>query len=131
MPEIPENLRFSADHLWVAPAHGSIVQVGVTDYAQQNLGDVIDVRPPDVGAAITAGDPCGEIESTKSANDLIAPVTGVVERRNDELSDSPDLLNSDPYGDGWILEVRVDPAALDEQLAGLMDSAAYRNLTGD
>jgi glycine cleavage system H protein len=131
MPEIPENLRFSEDHLWAAPAHGSIVRVGVTDYAQQNLGDVIDVRPPEVGATITAGDPCGEIESTKSANDLIAPVTGVVERRNDELTDSPDLLNSDPYGDGWILEVRVDATELDRDLAGLMDAAAYRNLTGD
>ena len=131
MPEIPENLRFSEDHLWAAPAHSSIVQLGVTDYAQQNLGDVIDVRPADVGAAITAGDPCGEIESTKSANDLIAPITGVVERRNDHLSDSPDLINSDPYGDGWILEVRVEPATLDGQLAGLMDAAAYRSLTGD
>jgi glycine cleavage system H protein len=131
MPEIPENLRFSEDHLWAAPTHGSIVQVGATDYAQQNLGDVIDVRPPDVGAAVTTGDPCGEVESTKSASDLISPITGIVERRNDALSDSPDLINSDPYGDGWILEVRVDPATLDEQLAGLMDAAAYRNLTGD
>jgi glycine cleavage system H protein len=131
MPEIPENLRFSEDHLWAAPTRGSIVQVGVTDYAQQNLGDVIDVRPPDVGAAVTAGDACGEVESTKSVNDLIAPITGIVERRNSELSDSPDLINSDPYGDGWILEVRVDSATLDEQLAGLMDAAAYRNLTGD
>jgi glycine cleavage system H protein len=131
MPEIPENLRFSEDHLWAAPVHGSIVQVGVTDYAQQNLGDVIDVEAPTAGAAVTAGDPAGEIESTKSVNDLIAPITGVVERRNDELSDSPDLVNSDPYGQGWILEVRVDPATLDEQLARLMDAAAYRDLTGD
>lgn len=131
MPEIPENLRFNEDHLWAAPTHGSIVQVGVTDYAQTNLGDVIDVRAPDAGAAVTAGDPCGEIESTKSANDLIAPITGTVERRNDALSDSPDLINSDPYGEGWIIEVRVDPATIDAQLAALMDAAAYRNLTGD
>jgi glycine cleavage system H protein len=131
MPEIPENLRFSEDHLWAAAANGSIVQVGVTDYAQQSLGDVIDVQPPDVGRTVTAGDPCGEVESTKSVNDLIAPITGVVERCNDALSDSPDLINSDPYGDGWILEVRIDPATLDEQLAGLMDAAAYRNVTGD
>ncbi|HEX4010265.1 MAG TPA: glycine cleavage system protein GcvH [Solirubrobacteraceae bacterium] len=131
MPEIPENLRFSEDHLWAAAANGSIVQVGVTDYAQQSLGDVIDVRPPDVGRTVAAGDPCGEVESTKSVNDLIAPITGVVERSNAELSDSPELINSDPYGDGWILEFRVNPATLDEQLAGLMDAGAYRNLAGD
>jgi glycine cleavage system H protein len=131
MPEIPENLRFSEDHLWAAPVHPSIVQVGVTDYAQQNLGDVIDVRPPGVGSAVTAREACGEVESTKSVNDLIAPITGIVERSNNELSDSPDLINSDPYGDGWILEVRVDPVTLDEQLRRLMDAGAYRNLTGD
>jgi glycine cleavage system H protein len=131
MPEIPENLRFSDDHLWAAPAHDSIVQVGVTDYAQQNLGDVIDVRPPEIGGTVTAGDPCGEVESTKSANDLISPISGTVEQRNENLTDSPDLINSDPYGDGWIIEVRVDPATLDQQLAALIDAAAYRNLTGE
>ena len=131
MPEIPENLRFNEDHLWAALAHDSVVQVGITDYAQQNLGDVIDIRPPDVGAALTAGEACGEIESTKSVSDLIAPITGIVERRNDELFESPDLVNSDPYGNGWILEARVDPVTLDEQLARLMDADAYRNLTGD
>ena len=131
MPEIPENLRFSEDHLWAAPAHGSVVRVGITDYAQQNLGDVIDVAPPDVGTAVTAGTPCGEVESTKSVNDLIAPITGIVERRNDELANSPDLINSDPYGQGWIFEVRTDPATLDEQLALLMNAAAYQKLTGN
>jgi glycine cleavage system H protein len=130
MPEIPENLRYSADHLWAAPIHDAIVQVGITDYAQQNLGDVIDVRLPDLGATVTAGEACGEVESTKSVNDLISPITGTVERRNDALVDSPDACNSDPYGKGWVLEARVDGATLDQQLAALMDAAAYRNLTG-
>jgi glycine cleavage system H protein len=131
MPEIPENLRYSEDHLWAAPAHGSIVQIGATDYAQQNLGDVIDVRLPDVGATITAGGACGEIESTKSANDLIAPITGAVQRVNGDLTESPDLINSEPYGKGWLFEVQVDPTTLDTQLAGLLNAATYRNLTGD
>jgi len=131
MPEIPEDLRFSEDHLWVGPARDSVVQVGITDYAQLNLGDAIDVRPPEVGAGLALGEACGEIESTKSVSDLIAPVTGTVESRNDELRESPDLVNSDPYGQGWILKVRLDPATLEDQLARLMDASAYRNLTGD
>jgi len=131
MPEVPERLRFSEDHLWIGPAQDAVVEVGVTDYAQQSLGDAIDVRPPDVGAAITAGDPCGEIESTKSVSDLIAPVTGTVEGRNDALLDAPDLVNSDPYGEGWILKVKVDPGTLDDQLAHLMDAGTYRRLTGE
>ena len=130
MPEIPEKLRFADDHLWAAPLPRSLVQVGITDYAQQNLGDVIDVRLPDVGATVTAGEACGEIESTKSANDLISPITGTVARVNEALSGSPDLVNSDPYGKGWLLEASVDPTTLDAQLAALMDAAAYRNLTG-
>jgi glycine cleavage system H protein len=131
MPEIREALHYSEDHLWVGPAHDSILEVGITDYAQQSLGDAIDVRPPEIGTVVALGEACGEIESTKSVSDVIAPVTGTVESRNDELSDSPDLVNSDPYGKGWILKVRVDPATLAEQLARLMDASAYRNLTGE
>lgn len=130
MPDAPENLRFSADHLWVDPTNDSLLRVGITDFAQQSLGDVIDVTPPEAGATVTAGEPCGEIESTKSVSDLVAPITGAVEHRNDDLVESPDLVNSDPFGKGWIFEVRVDPATTAEQLARLMDAAAYRNLTG-
>jgi glycine cleavage system H protein len=130
VPDIPENLRFSADHLWAAPVHDSGVRVGLTDFAQQSLGDVIDVTPPDVGAGVSFGEACGEIESTKSVNDLVSPVTGTVELRNDDLLESPDLVNSDPYGKGWIFDVKVGPATRAEQLAHLMDDAAYRNLTG-
>jgi glycine cleavage system H protein len=131
MPDTPEDLRYSEDHLWVGPANDSVVEIGITDYAQQSLGDAIDIRPPDAGAAITVGDPCGEIESTKSVSDLIAPLSGTVESSNGDLSDSPDLVNSDPYGKGWIVKVKLDPADLDQQLARLMDASAYRNLTGE
>jgi glycine cleavage system H protein len=130
VPDIPEDLRFSADHLWAAPVQDSRVRVGITDFAQQSLGDVMDVTPPDVGAGVTAGETCGEIESTKSVNDLVSPVTGTVGLSNDDLLESPDLVNSDPYGKGWIFDVNVDPATRPQQLAQLMDGAAYRNLTG-
>ena len=98
VPDAPENLRFSADHLWVDPTNDSLLRVGITDFAQQSLGDVIDVTPPEAGATVTAGEACGEIESTKSVSDLVAPITGAVEQRNDDLVESPDLVNSDPFG---------------------------------
>lgn len=130
MPPTPENLRFSEDHLWAAPAGDARLRIGISDYAQRSLGDVIAVTPPDVGAAVTAGEPCGDIESTKSLSDLIAPITGTVEQNNETLVDSPDLVNTDPYGKGWIFDVRGDPTTLSEQLARLMDATAYHNLTG-
>jgi glycine cleavage system H protein len=131
MANSSENLRFSEDHLWAGLKDDLVLQVGITDYAQRSLGDVIAVTLPEVGTAVTAGEPCGDIESTKSLSDLIAPITGTVDQRNDELTESPDLVNTDPYGNGWILEVRVDPTTLAEQLARLMDAAAYHNLTGE
>jgi glycine cleavage system H protein len=131
MTDIPSDLKYSSDHLWAsAAADGSAVRVGVTDFAQQSLGDVVDVTPPRLGETVTAGQPCGDIESTKSVNDLVAPVTGTVRARHDELADSPDLVNADPYGEGWIFEVETDPATLDKQLAALIDPAAYSALVG-
>jgi glycine cleavage system H protein len=131
MTDIPSDLRYSQDHVWIRSVDGSgTVRAGVTDFAQQSLGDVVDVAPPGPGTAVEAGEPCGDIESTKSANDLVAPVTGTVGASNDRLSDAPDLVNSDPYGEGWMFEVEVDQATLAEQLAGLMDAAAYRQLVG-
>ena len=131
MTDIPSDLKYSSDHLWArAVADGSAVRVGVTDFAQQSLGDVVDVTPPRLGETVTAGQPCGDIESTKSVNDLVAPVTGTVRARHDELADSPDLVNADPYGEGWIFEVETDPATLDKQLAALIDPAAYNALVG-
>ena len=131
MTDIPSDLRYSSDHLWARVLDdGSTVRVGVTDFAQQSLGDVVDVTPPRLAETVKAGEPCGEIESTKSANDLVAPVSGTVRARHEELADSPDLVNSDPYGEGWIFEVETDPATLDKQLAALIDPQAYRTMVG-
>jgi glycine cleavage system H protein len=132
MSDTPDDLRYSRDHLWVRREAGDgMLQAGVTDFAQQSLGDVVDVRPPGPGDAITAGEPCGEIESTKSINELIAPVTGTIRERNDDLSGSPDLVNADPYGQGWIFDVEVDASTLDRQLASLLGAADYHAVTGE
>jgi glycine cleavage system H protein len=131
MTDIPSDLRYSGDHLWARVLDdGSTVRVGVTDFAQQSLGDVVDVTPPQLAETVKAGEPCGEIESTKSANDLVAPVSGTVRARHQELADSPDLVNSDPYGEGWIFEVETDPTTLGKQLAALIDPQAYSKMVG-
>ncbi len=129
MPDIPADLRYSKDHLWARPVAGAgLVRVGVTDFAQQSLGDVIDVSLPRPGDTVKTGEPCGDIESVKSVSDLIAPVTGTVRARNDDLAGAPELVNTDPYGQGWMFEVETDPATLGPQLAALMDARAYRDL---
>jgi len=131
MPDIPADLRYSKDHLWARPgADASLVRVGVTDFAQQSLGDVVDVTLPRPGDRVSADEPCGDIESVKSVSDLIAPVTGTVRARNDDLTGTPGLVNTDPYGQGWMFEVETDPATLGQQLAALMDARAYRDLAG-
>jgi glycine cleavage system H protein len=131
MPDIPANLRYSKDHLWARPgADAGLVRVGVTDFAQQSLGDVIEVSLPRPGDTVKADEACGDIESVKSVSDLIAPVTGTVRTRNDDLSSAPELVNADPYGQGWMFEVETDPATLGQQLAALMDARAYRDLAG-
>lgn len=131
MPDVPADLRYSKDHLWARPSTGtSLVRVGVTDFAQQSLGDVVDVTLPSPGDTVNADEPCGDIESVKSLNDLIAPVTGTVRARNDDLTRTPELVNTDPYGQGWMFEVETDPARLGQQLAALMDARAYSELAG-
>ena len=130
MSDIPADLRYSTDHLWARPGAGGLVRVGVSDFAQQSLGDVVDVSPPKPGDTVTAGQACGDIESVKSVSDLIAPVTGTVRTRNEDLAEAPDLVNSDPYGQGWLFEIQTNPAALGQQLAALMDADAYRGLAG-
>jgi len=131
MPGAPADLRYSKDHLWVRPSPGTgVVRVGVTDFAQQSLGDVVEVTLPRLGETVTAGEACGDIESVKSVSDLIAPVTGTVRTRNDDITRTPELVNTDPYGHGWIFEVETDPATLGRQLAALMDARAYRDLAG-
>lgn len=121
---VPEELRYSSDHEWVS-RDGDVVRVGVTDYAQDALGDVVFVQVPTVGADVSAGDAFGEVESTKSVSDVYAPVSGTVVEVNEALADAPQTLNEDPYGEGWICSIRLsDPSQLDD----LMDAEAYRKL---
>jgi glycine cleavage system H protein len=121
---VPEELRYSSDHEW-ARAEGDRVRVGITDYAQDALGDVVFVELPTPGSAVEAGGMVGEVESTKSVSEIYAPVAGEVVAVNGALTDAPETLNSDPYGEGWICEiVPTDPASLDT----LLDSDGYRQL---
>jgi len=123
----PEDLRYSSDHEWVRVS-GDTATIGITDYAQDALGDVVYVDLPQVGDAVTAGGSCGEVESTKSVSELYAPVSGTIASVNTELADEPEKLNADPYGEGWICTVTLgDPAEVD----GLLDAAAYQALIGD
>ena len=132
MSEIPAGLRYSEDHLWVRPDPGnSTALVGITDYAQDSLGDVAYVALPELGQALTPGQAFGEIESTKSINDLVSPLDGTVHARNDVLAQTPELVNTDPYGQGWMLEVEVAPSTLSAQLAALMDASAYSSQVSD
>jgi glycine cleavage system H protein len=119
----PEDLRYTAEHEWVSAPNGDgIVRIGITSYAQDALGDIVYVSVPGVGSDVAAGQPLGEVESTKSVSDIYAPVTGAVVARNERLDAQPELLNSDPYGDGWIAEIRpADLGALD----ALMDAGSY------
>ena len=117
----PEDLQYTKDHEWVR-AEGEMVRVGVTDYAQEALGDIVFVTLPETGTHVTAGETCGEVESTKSVSDVYAPVTGTVVERNEALDGSPELVNSDPYGDGWMMAIRPDDGAPAE---GLIDAGTY------
>lgn len=124
MSDIPDNLRYTEEHEWVRRGDGDI-EVGITDHAQEQLGDVVYVDLPPEGTAVTAGDAFGEVESTKSVSDLYAPVTGTVAARNEALEDRPELLNSDPYGAGWLVRIQPDD---DSAVDGLLDAATYRDL---
>ena len=124
---VPEDLRYTADHEW-ARLDGTTVRVGITDYAQDALGDVVFVSMPAVGTRVEAGGVIGEVESTKSVSEIYAPVAGEVVAVNAALGDAPERLNADPYGEGWICELAV---AGPEALAGLLDAAAYGELTAE
>jgi glycine cleavage system H protein len=120
--EYPEQLRYTSEHEWVQSV-GDRLRVGITAYAQDALGDIVFVSLPDEGAAVTAGSPVGEVESTKSVSDLFTPLTGTVVGRNEALDATPELVNTDPYGDGWMFEIEpADPGALD----GLLSAEQYR-----
>ena len=122
---IPEDLRYSTDHEW-AVVDGDVVRIGITDYAQDALGDVVYVELPQVGDRVDQGEPFGEVESTKSVSELFAPVSGVVSEVNDDLAGAPQRLNEDPYGDGWICTIAFDDAA---EFDSLLDADGYRDLT--
>ncbi len=118
----PDDLHYTAEHEWVREAADATVRVGITDYAQNQLGDIVFVQLPDEGATVAAGDALGEVESTKSVSDVYAPLAGTVTARNEALDAQPELVNSDPYGEGWLLELQLsDP----ESVAGLLEAAAY------
>jgi glycine cleavage system H protein len=123
---VPEELHYTPEHEWVAIT-GSTASVGITDHAQNALGDVVYVSVPAPGSKVTAGEPCGEVESTKSVSDLYSPVDGEVTEVNPEIEENPGLINSDPYGAGWLFKVAL-PASDGELPAGLLSAAEYEDL---
>lgn len=126
MSEIPPDLHYTAEHEWVRRTGDSTVRVGITDFAQSALGDVVFVQLPDVGTEVTTGEPFGEVESTKSVSDLFAPVSAKVLAVNGDLDGNSALVNSDPYGAGWLIDLEVDGESLEQDFAALLDAEAYR-----
>jgi glycine cleavage system H protein len=126
---IPEDLRYTEAHEWVRDLGDGVVRIGITDHAQSQLGDVVFVQLPAVGDEVTAGAAVGEVESTKSVSDIYSPVAGTVSAVNDALDANPELINSGPYEEGWMLEIRLADAASGVP-DDLLDAAAYRELTG-
>jgi glycine cleavage system H protein len=123
---VPEELKYTQEHEWVARTGEDSVRIGITDFAQTQLGDVVFVQLPEPGEQVSAGQSIGEVESTKSVSDLFSPLDGEVVARNENLDSQPELVNAEPYGDGWMIELRVaDAAAVD----GLLDAQAYQKLT--
>jgi glycine cleavage system H protein len=124
--EIPDDLYYTEEHEWVQRTGDDTVRVGITDYAQSALGDVVFVQLPDVGADVTAGESFGEVESTKSVSDLYAPVSAKVVAVNGDLEANPQLVNSDPYGEGWLVDLQIEGSSLQDALGELLDAEGYR-----
>jgi glycine cleavage system H protein len=123
----PDNLRYTKDHEWVKQDKDNIFFVGITEYAQRELGDIVYVEVETIGKSMTAGEVFGTVEAVKTVSDLFLPVSGTITELNPELANAPDLVNSDPYGKGWMIRLTVnDPA----QVAGLLSAAAYESLVG-
>ncbi|MGH3800879.1 MAG: glycine cleavage system protein GcvH [Pseudonocardiaceae bacterium] len=122
---VPEELWYTPEHEWVLLSAEGTVRVGITEYAATQLGDVVYVRLPLVGDSVTTGEPVGEVESTKSVSDVLAPVTGEVVARNDALEEIPELINSDPYGEGWMIEIKLTETS---EMDSLLDAENYRSL---
>ena len=123
---IPGDLRYTAEHEWVRADDDGTLRVGITHYAQDALGDVVFVSLPETGATVSVGQTLGEVESTKSVSEIYAPVAGEVVARNEALQARPELINADPYGEGWIVEIAPSDA---DAVSGLLDAAAYEQLT--
>ncbi len=125
MSTVRDELRYTSDHEWARRESDGRLTIGITDYAQDALGDVVFVQLPDMGSRVQGGSSCAEVESTKSVSDVYAPVTGEVVEINDALGDAPEQVNDDPYGDGWLFVIQPDDAAAFD---GLLDAVAYRKL---
>ena len=129
--EVPADLKYTSEHEWVRQVAPTVVRVGITHYAQSQLGDVVFVQLPEVGDEYAAGQSFGEIESTKSVSDLYAPLSAKVVAANGDLDSDPDKVNTDPYGDGWLIELSVDDAqTLSDALAAMLDAAGYLTVIG-
>jgi glycine cleavage system H protein len=129
MTNIPADLKYTEEHEWVKIIDGNTIRFGITDYAQDALGDIVFVDLPKVGAAIEAGSPCGEVESTKSVSEIYAPVAGKISSVNSVAETNPETLNTDPYGNGWLADVTVDDASAVTSL--LLDAAGYKAVIGE
>jgi len=124
MSLIPDGLQYTKEHEWVSEISANVFRMGITDYAQGALGDIVYVQLPKVGESVIADKVCGEVESTKSVSEIFAPVTGKIVSINDSLGQSPETINSDPYGSGWLAEIQVESAP-----AGLLSPEHYRQIT--
>ncbi|HEY6681827.1 MAG TPA: glycine cleavage system protein GcvH [Propionibacteriaceae bacterium] len=127
MSDYPEDLKYSTEHEWVRSGNGNSVRVGITEYAADQLGDIVFVSLPEVGDAVAAGDACGELESTKSVSDIFCPVPGVITVVNALLDQHPETINSDPYGDGWLFELELAESA---DVDDLLDADSYAEQVG-
>ena len=125
MSNVPENLKYKETHEWVETLNDGSVRIGITDHAQDLLGDMVYIELPEVGRKVRAGEECGVVESVKAASDLYSPISGEITAVNETLSAQPETPNKDPYGEGWILRIKPDNPA---ELNGLMDAQAYRDL---
>ncbi|HNU53446.1 MAG TPA: glycine cleavage system protein GcvH [Candidatus Syntrophosphaera sp.] len=121
---VPDELYYTESHEWVSVKDG-IATIGITDFAQHELGDIVFLELPDAGAKVSAGEPCGTIEAVKSAEDLISPVSGVLENKNQEAEDNPEIINQSPYEEGWLYRVRMNN---EEELANLLTPIEYKRL---
>ncbi|MCH9766164.1 MAG: glycine cleavage system protein GcvH [Actinomycetia bacterium] len=131
MTDIPAELNYTVEHEWVQRTGDATLRIGITDFAQSALGDVVFIQLPDVGAEVAAGESFGEVESTKSVSDLYAPVSAKVVAVNGDLDGEPQLVNSDPYGAGWLVELQVEADTLNSSLAKLLDADGYRSHVTD